>query len=402
VSAPLLQLAAAIEVYCLAPIPAGSDELGEELIGLRRTLDRIEVRFSRLAANFAETDEWDREGFVSPIQWLRNACHMASGAASDRICVGAKLPELEKTNHAMTAGEVGFAHLALIARTAEAIQESGRTLDEDRLLEKAREMTITRFRNACLHERHAADPLGFTADQVREVEEKFLELSNVEDGGVWLRGYFDREGGAALRTALEPLARRVGAGDCRKRPQRLADALVELASHKLDDGALPSVGGRRPHLQLTATFETVKGHLGSPAGELEFSVPISADTVERISCDCTLTRVLLGADSIVIDVGRAKRIINGTRRRALHARDRHCRFPGCDRPATWSSAHHLVHWAKGGTTDLDNLVLLCHRHHWLVHEGGWQLAVKEGGKLLAIPPMAAFNNQIRGPSPRAA
>jgi hypothetical protein len=105
---------------------------------------------------------------------------------------------------------------------------------------------------------------------------------------------------------------------------------------------------------------------------------------------------------MVIDVGRTKRVVNGSRLRALRARDQHCRWPGCDRPSSWTNAHHLVHWARGGTSDLKNLVLLCHRHHWLVHEGGWRLARTEEGGLMTIPPVAAFNNRVRGPSPRAA
>ncbi|HSP08070.1 MAG TPA: HNH endonuclease signature motif containing protein, partial [Candidatus Dormibacteraeota bacterium] len=100
-------------------------------------------------------------------------------------------------------------------------------------------------------------------------------------------------------------------------------------------------------------------------------------------CDCSVTRVLLDSESTVIDVGRSKRVVSGPARRALNARDRHCRWPRCDRPASWSAAHHVVHWINGGSTDLDNLVLLCHRHHRMVHEGGWQL-VKSEGEMLAV------------------
>ncbi|TME55955.1 MAG: DUF222 domain-containing protein, partial [Chloroflexi bacterium] len=105
-----------------------------------------------------------------------------------------------------------------------------------------------------------------------------------------------------------------------------------------------------------------------------------AKAVERLACDCSVTRILLGSDSTVIDVGRSKRTVSGPTRRALNARDGHCRWPGCDRPATWSAAHHVVHWIHDGSTNLDNLILLCHRHHWLVHEGGWQLVRSDDGR----------------------
>ena len=110
--------------------------------------------------------------------------------------------------------------------------------------------------------------------------------------------------------------------------------------------------------------------------------------VERLACDCSLTRVLLSADSQVIDVGRTTRKIPTATRRALGVRDRGCRWPGCDRSAAWTSGHHLTHWVKGGPTELGNLVLLCHRHHWLVHEGKWQIARGEDGEYLVIPPQA--------------
>jgi hypothetical protein len=112
--------------------------------------------------------------------------------------------------------------------------------------------------------------------------------------------------------------------------------------------------------------------------------------------------VLLGSDSVVIDVGRGKRIVTGPPRRALDARDRHCRWPGCERPASWCTPHHVVHWARGGGSDLPNQLLLCSRHHWLVHEGGWQIVLAEDGRVLTLPPPAPVDFYCRGPSPAAA
>jgi hypothetical protein len=99
---------------------------------------------------------------------------------------------------------------------------------------------------------------------------------------------------------------------------------------------------------------------------------------------------------MVIDVGRAKRVISGPQRKALTVRDRGCIWPGCDRPASWTSGHHLVHWIRGGPTDLPNLVLLCYRHHWMVHEGDWQIVRTADGQILTIP-QAPFGQLPRGP-----
>jgi hypothetical protein len=122
-----------------------------------------------------------------------------------------------------------------------------------------------------------------------------------------------------------------------------------------------------------------------------------------MACDCNVTRILLGSDSAVIDVGRSKRVISPAQRRALNVRDKGCRWPGCDRPATWTSGHHVVHWISGGSSDMPNLVLLCYRHHWMVHEGGWQLVKTDDGQMLAIPPRLDLYQQLaRGPGVNAA
>jgi len=213
-----------------------------------------------------------------------------------------------------------------------------------------------------------------------------LEITSGGNGWVSIKGFFDSAGGATVRKALEPLARKAGADDKREREQRLADALVQLAT-----GAKPA------QLQVTASIETLMGLAGAPAGEMEFSLPISAKTVERMACDCSVVRVLLGADSAVIDVGRSTRKISAGLRRGIKARDGGCRWPGCDRPAYWSEAHHLQHWIQGGATEPDNLVLLCYHHHRKVHEGGWQLVKTDDGRLLTIAPPMRFTRWSRGP-----
>jgi hypothetical protein len=212
----------------------------------------------------------------------------------------------------------------------------------------------------------------------------------------------DAVGGAALRSALEPLAKRSGAHDHRKRDRRLADALVDLSMHALETGLVPLTASQRTHLQVTTSLETLLGLPGAPAADMEFSLPISSKTVERLACDCSVTRILLGSDSTVIDVGRAKRVVSGPMRKALNARDCRCTWPGCNRPASWSSAHHLVHWIRGGSTDLSNLALLCYRHHGLVHEGNWQLVRADDGRMLTVPPPTGLEPYARGPDRAAA
>ncbi len=366
------------------------EAIAAELIRRRQKIDQEELEFSCLAAQFAQTDEYDWQGFESPIAWFKANCHMSGGAASARICAGQQLEHLGQSSEAMAAGEIGFAHFALIARTSAAV---GERLDEAKLLGQARKQTIARFHDSCYHARHAADPKGCAKDESEGVEAHSLTFANSDDGTVFANGMLDKVGGAAVQAALEPLAQRAGKDDHRCRERRVADALVDVCMHSLDNG----VPSRRTHMQVTTSLETLLGLSGAPAAEMGFSLPISSKAVERLACDCTVTRVLLGSDSTVIDVGRARRVISGAQGKALRVRDRGCVWPGCDRPATWTSGHHLVHWINGGPTDLSNLVLLCYRHHWMVHEGEWQIVRADDGRMLTIPPITPYQRLARGP-----
>jgi len=365
-------------------------ELAEHAIKLAFAADMINLELSRVAAAFAQTDEYEEQGFDSPIQWIKANCHLSGGAAADRVCVGEQLESLGRSRMALGLGEIGFQHFAQIARTAARV---GEKLDEARLLSHARKESVAKFHNTCLHAEHAANAEAFVAEERQGVEARSLHLYTADDGTVLVKAILDKVGGATLKTALEPLAKRAGKDDDRTREQRLADALVDLAMHALDNGAL----AQRPHLQVTSSLETLLGLSGAPAAEMEFSLPISSKAVERLACDCTVTRILLGSDSTVIDVGRAKRVISGPQRKALRVRDQGCVWPGCDRQASFTSGHHLTHWIHGGPTDLSNLVLLCYRHHWMVHEGEWQIVRANDGRMLTVPPVTEYQRLARGP-----
>src|SRR2546421_10957948 len=114
----------------LEMVPAG-EEIACQLISLRRVIDQLELKFSQLAAEFDKTDWWDDEGFNSSGDWIRFNCRMTSNAAYDRLTVGERLAEIPRSTDAMDRGEIGFAHLAVMARTAEAVCQG---LAESKLL----------------------------------------------------------------------------------------------------------------------------------------------------------------------------------------------------------------------------------------------------------------------------
>jgi Domain of unknown function (DUF222)/HNH endonuclease len=376
-------------------VPTAGAEAAEELKQLLHERDLLDLRAAQAAARFAATNEYDRWGYASPIDWIRFNCHQTSTVAADLIAVGAKLERVPESTQAVVNGEIGFAHLKAMVRTANAV---GAKFDETLLLAKARESSPGKFYYLCNHYRHSAERKGYEGEQADLVENRKLWISTGEDGAVWINGVFDPIGGASIRTALEPLARRSDKHDDRCREKRMADALVDLSLHALDSGLIPQQGSQRTHLQVTTSLETLMGLPGASGADMEFSpMPVSSRTVERLACDASVTRIVLDSRSAVIDVGRARRTISGPTRKALNVRDRGCTWPGCERPASWTSGHHIRHWIHGGTNESSNLTLLCYRHHWNVHEGNWQIVRGDDGRIVTIPPTVTFGRSSRGP-----
>jgi len=424
----LAAIGAALERFVSRPRRAWPGAVvRDELVGCRRLIDRMELEFSGMVTELAAGGEEEWLGHNSPTDWVKEECHLTGTAAWNALVVGEQAARMPESTGALVRGEIGYAHLALMARTADwvgglpvvavdllaaglpsasaaDVAAPGAaapdaplppTFDEWALLSRARGHSVAELRHDCAHFRHAADPRRFLTEQVEQVEARFLELKTAEGGALFLRGFLDSEGGATLRSALEPLARPSGEGDDRSRGRRFADALVELAGHTLDSGVLPQHSGQRPHLQVTATLATVQGREGAPAAELDLGGAIAAETARRLGCDAAVTRVVFGADSAILDVGRATRVPATATRRAVQARDRGCVWPGCHRPASWGEVHHLRHWAQGGSTDLANLVLICRAHHWKVHEGGWRL-IRTDERVVALPPVADDYSPARG------
>jgi hypothetical protein len=178
-----------------------------------------------------------------------------------------------------------------------------------------------------------------------------------------LHGLLDPENGLVVQAAIDSLAEpgALDPNDRRTPAQRQADALVEISRRYLD--GTPGTGSSRPHLTVTIPWDTLK----TGTGLVDTGVgPITAETARRLACDATMSQVVLKDGTPVTSSG-ARRRIPPALRRALDLRDPHCTHPGCDMPARYCDAHHIVHWADGGKTEISNLRLLCRRHHRTAH-----------------------------------
>jgi hypothetical protein len=192
-------------------------------------------------------------------------------------------------------------------------------------------------------------------------------------------GDLDPETGESLLTALRAVVdaeSRSGAADDRTPAQRRADALGEICRQWLDLAERPTVAGERPHVTVTVDADALAARRG--AGDLDHAGPVDVDAVRELACDASVMRVVMSGRSEPLDVGRRTQVVPPSMRRAVIVRDPRCRFPGCDRPHTWCDAHHVVHWADGRPTALANLLLLCRRHHRMVHWGRFRLELSNG------------------------
>src|ERR1700687_4203682 len=186
------------------------------------------LRASGVAALFAAKPYYEEQGFASPIEWIRFECHQTSTVAADVIAVGENLERLPQTVQAVNDGEIGFPHLKTMARTANFI---GGAFDEIKLLPKAKDNSAGKFYYICDHYRHSLDPKAYEAEQTERVENRKLTITTCDDGAVLIKGVFDPEGGAALRTAWEPLARRSGARGEPRRGKSLCTPWTSVRFH---------------------------------------------------------------------------------------------------------------------------------------------------------------------------
>ena len=368
----------------LTSVPAES--MGNDQIALQRIGNRVQAEALRRLRRFDTGQGFVSSGALSAKAWLRWRCNLTGPNASGMVEVSRQLASLPQVTQALADGDISYRHASLIASTAADLGDMMESHAEEILVTAAKELDPNRLAIAALQLRHCLEPDGVLRDANEQHDRRYLYLSQTLDGVFYLNGRFDAEGGAVLRTALDSVMRPPALNDERTGKQHQADALLELCRRQLDGGQLPEVGGQKPHLAVTVDLATLCRQPGSAAAELEWSQPIHAETARRLACDAVLTTIFREAGSESPQIGPTTRVVSGSQHRALRVLDKGCRFPGCDYPTAWTDAHHIQPWPDGGPTVLDNLVLLCRRHHRRVHEGGWTLKLGPNRELVAIPP----------------
>ncbi len=380
------ELRSAVDELRLTDVARTPDaELVEDLIEIERATRALEAERARRVAEVERRGAFARDGFVSVTSWLVGRMGVPPGSAVQHVRLSRSLGRMPRTRAALEDGRISVGAALLLATAADA--DPGSFVDAEATLVEAaerlslRELHLVVERWWLLADAEAADELD-----ARRFGRRALHVSPTLDGMVRVDGDLDPETGhtviTALRSLLDVWSRSDAAGP-RTPAQRRADALGEICRRHLDSSDRPLVAGERPHLTVTVDLEALERRAGARC-ELDDGGSLGPEAGRRLACDATISRLITRGGSEPLDVGRRTAVVPVALRRAVVARDRTCRFPGCGHPHGWCDAHQVVHWADGGTTSLSNLVLLCRRHHRLVH-GSFGLEIADGRPLFRRP-----------------
>jgi hypothetical protein len=263
-------------------------------------------------------------------------------------------------------GTVTVPHALLIASLRKDVKAAAVAAAEPHLIRAAQRVNPVELRGWVGHVRHGYARDRVVRDEQTAYDQRRLHGSSTLYGtgvGDWTLPPVLHE---TVMTAIHAFSA-PATGDDRSPGQRRADALVTIADIALNSAKAPEAGGVKPHVTVLIPLATLEQRAGAPAADYGYGATSSSDWARRICCDATISRLITGPASEILDAGRATRTFTAAQTRAITARDRHCQWPGCDRPAPWCDTHHIRHWADGGPTNLDNAVLLCGRHHDRTH-----------------------------------
>lgn len=372
------------------PGPALSERV-LEVLGLQ---ERFAAEVLRLVGRWDRDRAWEADGSLSASSWLAHRTPMALAEAKRLAKTARLIDRHDRLGAALANDETTAAHVDSIAKVVSKDREPLFAEHEATLVDLAKNLPIPNFNTTMRRWASLADDELARGSEEQKWGRRHLHASKTLDGWGDLSGFLDPAGYVAVVTALDDLAPPDPADapdGPRSLSQRRADALVDLSNWYLT-GAKPN--GNPPNLNVVVDVATLNGQKPSLAMarcDLEGVGPVTRATLEQLTCGATVTRVVMAGESVILDMGRAKRLATPAQRRALTIRDRHCRFTGCHRPAQWCDAHHIDGWFdENGPTDLDNLVLLCRRHHTLIHNSRWTITRTAVGEF-------QFTHPARGP-----
>jgi len=335
------------------------DDLDQAIVSLTTRINAATYELLVLIRQFDERVGWLRWGFDNCTDWLHWRCDLSMNAAREKVRVAHAVKMLPAMSRAFAQGRLTYSKVRALTRVA----NDG---NEEELIEFALKTTTRCVEERCRELRYGAD--ASVADATRAYANRSLTMRCDKSRGMMS---FHIELPVELGQLVDKALDRARDGINNHSPElaeeswsaKQADAMVEVIRSFLSQSEKDGATGNHlvtVHVDQSALVDG-KGRSGLPV-----------DTVKRLCCDGHTIAIIEDEQGNPLNVGRKTRVIPKAIERALWARDKCCRFPGC-RHKRFVDGHHIEHWSNGGETSLDNLMLLCARHHRLVHEGGYRI-----------------------------
>ena len=372
----------------------GDGQLEDHLVVLGRAKSRLAAMDAEAVAELAR-----RRGEAEAVDLLRGKRKQSRGGAKREIQQAGRLAELPGTAQALAEGTITPHHARLIAEAAQAAPGAS-PIDEEAMLAAAAREPADLFGRTVrdhLNDRSGDD---LTERRRHQRAQRKLTWKQQPDGMFEMFGRFDPVTGSRIETALTAVANKLWRAEDpknRRTPQqRMADALEVLATRG-EGGGNAKGTPQGVDLLVIADYDTVLSQLRD--ARLVDGTRLAPEELIRLACDANIIPALFNRKSEPLWLGRGKRHATARQRALLAERDKGC--IGCGASANWCQAHHIRHWADGGTTDLDNLCLLCSRCHHQIHERGAEVVKGSDGRFAleqpARPPRVPDNPEVNHP-----
>jgi hypothetical protein len=345
------------------------ERLEAEIVGWNAQLSAATCRWLLLVGEFDRRRGWEAWECHNCAHYLDWICGVDRRTAREHVRVARSLPELPTIRSAFAGGDISYAKVRAITKIATPENEAT-------LVEWARHGTASHLERIVRSYRSA-----LRNEELDEVNERhanrYARWHWEDDGSLVVSARLAPEAGAQFIAAVEAMMKAEDSGPAgpprslqETAEARRADALVALAEAAKTGMAGDGLVRHAPEVVIHVDVAVLADDDPSGCCELEGGPTLAPETARRLACDAKLVTVVEDDDGNPLGIGRRHRRPPSALRRALAARDGCCQFPGCG-SRRYLHAHHLRHWARGGVTAMENLVLLCSKHHRAVHEGGY-------------------------------
>jgi hypothetical protein len=348
---------------------ASVDELDDHILLLEAARHRLDVEWCESLGEFEHRKGHEVFGYPSLIAYLKDRARIAGARAKRHVSLARAARRFRSTFKSWKQNLISTDQADLLFRAAERVPDEYPDAEEV-LLEIVGD-TVEETRKVLDYWTATVNQPGGGSDLESQLLRRRFDYTRRADGMVEGEFALTSTAGEAFITALDAMTPPPAPDDTRTTTQRRHDGFEDLVNGFLTGSTPPEVGGERPHVNVMVDVEALRGVPGG-VHESEAGHVLDVEAIQVFACDSSLNRIVWDGESEILDVGRRTRIIPAALRRAVIARDRHCVWQGCGRSARWADVHHVISWADGGTTSLDNLCLLCRYHHTLIHLHGWQ------------------------------